>query len=73
MSDISVNSLKASEVSREMVALYLLASIADNEPDAAVNMKDGVPLISGKSKNWILSNYIDCLKSIKNLSIIDNS
>ncbi len=54
------------EISKELVALYLLASIAANEPDAAVNVKDGIPIISGKDKDWILSNYIDCLRSIIN-------
>lgn len=64
MADVSVNSIKASEVSDEMVALYLLASIAANERDASVIFRDGVPLISGMSKEWILTNYVDCLRSV---------
>ena len=64
MADVSVNSVKASEVSNEMVALYLLASIAQNEPGCAVNVRDGVPVIGGVDKQWLLTNYIDCLKSI---------
>lgn len=54
------------EVSKELVALYLLASIAANEPNTAVNVKDGIPIIAGKGKDWLLSNYIDCLRSIIN-------
>lgn len=64
MSDIKVNSVKSSEVSKEMVALYLLSSIEANESDAGISVRDGVPIISGKSKEWLLSNYIDCLRSI---------
>jgi hypothetical protein len=62
MGDISVNSVKASEVSDEMVALYLLASVAAY--DTGVTMKDGVPIISGKSKEWLLTNYVDCLRTV---------
>jgi len=58
------NSVKASEVSDEMVALYLLASVAANEATASVNIKDGVPIISGCDKQWLLSNYTDCLRTI---------
>lgn len=69
MAELSVNGMKASEVSNEMVALYLLASVAANEPDAGVNIRDGVPVISGKSKDWLLANYIDCLRSINSRSV----
>ncbi len=64
MADVSVNSIKASEVTKEMVALYLLASVAANERDAAVILRDGIPLISGMSKEWLLTNYVDCLWSV---------
>ena len=64
MADVSVNSVKASEVSNEMVALYLLASIAQNESGMVVNIKDGIPVIGGADKEWLLTNYVDCLKSI---------
>jgi hypothetical protein len=64
MSDVNVNSLKPSEVSNEMVALYLLASIATTENDAGVNIRDGIPIISGMSKEWLLTNYVDCLWSV---------
>jgi hypothetical protein len=64
MAEVSVNSVKASEVSKEMVALYLLASVAAKERAAAVSLRDGVPLISGLSKEWLLTNYVDCLQSV---------
>jgi len=64
MSDVSVNSVKPSEVSDEMVALYLLASIATNETDAIVNFNAGIPIIAGKNKSWILSNYADCIRTV---------
>lgn len=64
MTDVSVNSVKASEVSNEMVALYLLASIAANEPNAGINLRDGIPVISGMDKQWLLSNYVDCLRTV---------
>jgi hypothetical protein len=64
VADVSVNSIKASEVTKEMVALYLLASVAANERDAAVILRDGIPLISGMSKEWLLTNYVDCLWSV---------
>ena len=56
--------IKASEVSDEMVALYLLASIAENEPGVVVNWHAGVPAINGMDKSDLLANYVDCLKSI---------
>ncbi|QPQ54233.1 hypothetical protein IC614_07625 [Allosphingosinicella flava] len=64
MADVSVNSVKPSEVSDEMVALYLLASVATHEGGVSVTIKDGIPLIHGADKKWILENYVDCLKSI---------
>lgn len=64
MADVSVNSIKASEVSNEMVALYLLASVAANEGNATVNLRDGIPVIAGMTKEWLLTNYVDCLRSV---------
>jgi hypothetical protein len=64
LADVNVNGIKASEVSKEMVALYLLASVAANERDTAVHFRDGIPLINGKSKEWLLKTYVDCLQSI---------
>ena len=67
MSDsVNVNSVKASEVSREMVALYLLASVAQNEDHAVVNIRDGVPVIGGVDKKWLLENYSDCVRTVFN-------
>lgn len=67
MSETIVN---PAEVSKELVALYLLASIAANEKGTAVNVKDGVPIIAGKDKDWLLKNYIDCLRSIINRKVL---
>ncbi len=64
MSDASVNGIKPNEVSAEMVALYLLASVVRAEPSGIVNLVNGVPVIVGKDKAWILTNYADCLKSV---------
>ena len=64
MTDVNVNSLKASEVSREMVALYLLASVAQDEGEAGVEIINGIPLISGMSKEWLLTNYVDCVRTV---------
>jgi hypothetical protein len=64
MTDVNVNSMKASEVSNEMVALYLLASVAKNQEGASVAIINGVPLISGMNKEWLLTNYVDCLRSV---------
>jgi hypothetical protein len=61
--------LKASEVSKEMVALYLLASLAQNEEEAVVGIINGIPLISGMSKEWILTNYVDCLRTVFNRKV----
>jgi hypothetical protein len=64
MTDVNVNSLKASEVSNEMVALYLLASLAQNEEEAGVEIINGIPLISGMNKEWLLTNYVDCIRTV---------
>jgi len=64
MADESKKGFKASEVSNEMVALYLLASIAKNENDGNVAIIQGIPVISGKSKEWLLKNYTDCLLTV---------
>lgn len=56
--------ISPAEASNELVALYLLASVAASEPGTAVNIKDGIPIISGLSKDWILENYVDCLRTI---------
>lgn len=66
MSETIVN---PAEISNELVALYLLASIAANEPATSVQIKDGVPLIAGKDKGWILQNYVDCLRTISKRAV----
>lgn len=64
MADVNVNSVKPSEASDEMVALYLLVSIAASGDEASYTFRDGIPIITGPNKEWILQNYIDCLRSI---------
>lgn len=60
MSDVKVNSVQPSEASKELVALFLLGSVAQAE-GAIVNSRDGIPYIeSGMSKKDILRNYLDC-------------
>jgi hypothetical protein len=73
MSDVKVNSVRPSDISEEMVALYLLALIAKNEADAVVNFYDGIPIISGKNKSWILTNYADCIRTIIRRQVAINS
>ncbi len=65
MSDVSVNSVKPSEVSDRMVALYLLGMVAEAQ-GARVNSRAGVPMIEGgMTKKQILKNYLDCLVAVK--------
>lgn len=72
MANVPVNSIKASEISNEMVALYLLASIAENENNTTVIFVGGIPKISGKSKEWLLTNYVDCLRSINSRNVFQS-
>lgn len=61
MAEVKVNSVQPSETSKEMIALYLLASVAQAQ-GAIVNVRDGIPYIEGgMSKKDILLNYADCL------------
>lgn len=64
MADVSVNSVQPSEISQEMVALYLLTSVASSTEGANYTVRDGIPIITGPDKEWIIRNYIDCLRSI---------
>lgn len=65
MSDVKVNSVQPSEASKEMVALYLLASVAQVE-GATVNIRDGIPYIDGgMTKKQILLHYADCLYAVR--------
>lgn len=56
--------ISPAEASNELVALYLLASVAASEPGVVVNIKDGIPVISAQNKDWVLKNYVDCLRTI---------
>jgi hypothetical protein len=49
-------------VSGEMVALYLLASVV--AIDTGVTIRDVVPIFTGKSKEWSLTNGVDCLPTV---------
>jgi len=69
MSETIVN---PAEISKELVALYLLASVAASESGVAVNIKDGIPIISGKDKGWILRNYTDCLRTIIKRDVVSS-
>ncbi len=65
MSDVKVSSVKPSEVSKEMVALYLLGAVAEAE-GATVQYYAGVPVVTaGMTKKKILQHYWDCLITVK--------
>lgn len=65
MSDVKVNSVQPSEASKELVALYLLGSVAQSQ-GATVNSRDGIPFIEGgMTKKDILKNYLDCLYTVR--------
>lgn len=65
MSDVKVNSVQPSEASKELVALYLLASVAETRGATVIN-RGGVPYIEGgMSKKQILLDYIDCLYVVR--------
>lgn len=65
MSDVKVSSVQPSEASKELVALYLLASVAQAD-GAVVNTRDGIPYIEGgMTKKQILMNYADCLYAVR--------
>lgn len=66
MADVSVNSVQPSEASKELVALYLLGSVAMAE-GATVIYRDGIPYVNaGMTKKQILQNYLECLWAAKN-------
>ncbi|MHA3840486.1 hypothetical protein ACX0GZ_04615 [Sphingomonas aestuarii] len=72
MTDVKVNSVQPSAVSKEMVALYLLAQVSEAQ-GARVNVRDGVPYIEGgMTKKQILLNYIDCLYAVRNVGECHN-
>lgn len=66
MSDVKVNSVQPSEASKELVALYLLGSVAESRGATVIN-RGGIPYIErGMSKKQILQDYADCLYVVRN-------
>jgi hypothetical protein len=64
---VSVNSVQPSEVSDEMVAYLLTASILGG---AGYNKGwyrcEGLPIIGGVDKDTILTTYAECLRTVAN-------
>ena len=66
MSDSNMNSVQPSEMSREMVAYLLTASILGGEQYSKGTAPfNGLPRIDGCSKDDILSTYVECLRAVK--------
>jgi hypothetical protein len=64
---VSVNSVQPSEVSREMVAYLLTASIlGGGEYGKAWSVCQGLPIITGFDKETILSTYAECIRTVAN-------
>lgn len=66
MADVSVNSVQTSEVSNEMVAYLLAASILGGGQHSKSFMTcAGLPIIAGYSEKEILQTYAKCLMVVK--------
>ena len=64
---VSVNSVQPSEISREMVAYLLTASIlGGGEYGKAWSACAGVPIIHGFDKDTILATYAECARTVRN-------
>lgn len=63
---VSVNNVQPSEISNEMVAYYLTASILGGSGygSAGWSPSSGIPIIHGCSKEDILSTYTECLRAV---------
>jgi hypothetical protein len=63
---VSVNSVQPSEISSEMVAYYLTASILGGSGygSASWASSSGIPIIHGRSKEEILTTYTECLRAV---------
>jgi hypothetical protein len=63
---VAVNSVQPSEVSNEMVAYLLTASIlVGPEYSKSIVPSQGLPIIAGTDKATILSTYVECLQAVK--------
>lgn len=68
MADVSVNSVKPSEIGPEAIAYYLTVSIlggAEYGKGYSANGV-GVPVMSGFSEKEVLETYARCLKVVRN-------
>lgn len=64
---VSVNSVQPSEVSKEMVAYLLTASIlGGSEMNKGWYASNGLPIIHGFDKETILSTYAECARTVAN-------
>lgn len=64
---VSVNSVQPSEVSKEMVAYLLTASILGGSGHSkAWSSCAGLPIITGCDKDTILSTYAECVRTVAN-------
>ena len=64
---VNVNSVQPSEVSKEMVAYLLTASILGGaDYGKAFSSCQGLPIIMGVDKDTILSTYAECIRTVAN-------
>lgn len=64
---VSVNSVQPSEISKEMVAYLLAASILGGSASGKSWYScTGLPMIQGFDKDTVLSTYAECLRTVCN-------
>ena len=64
MAEVNVSSVQPSEVSREMVAYLLTASILSRSSHQGYVSCQGLPIILGSDKETILATVAECIRTV---------